>query len=293
MTMKAHTPQDLHELAREALGRRDLEAAHATLGIAFELNGNDVEAMCIMSDLLEMAGEEMEAVGYAILAVNTDPASKEAKLKFLRQSREMSFTHYNEKIESALLRCLETPGLVCNSAHELWGKALAVHPTLGKIYTHVTKKRVIDWGNPFETVTDLTPLTEPLFLLGLARMNIPYQPLEEFLAYLRAFLLTDDGKKLTPQARFEIACALAHYCYAGHYVLESGTKEDRLVDALHEKITKGDAENDVELAVYACYRPLHGLDNAQKIEQRHAGTYGLGMVVRQQITEAISKGNIS
>lgn len=293
MSMKAHTPKDLHELAREALGRRDLEAAHATLGIAFELDGNDAEAMCIMSDLLEMAGEELEAVGYAILAVNTDPESREAKLKFLRQSREMSFTHYNPNVESALLRCLETPGLACGAAHELWGKALAVHPTLGKIYTHVTKKRVIDWGNPFGTVTDFGPLLEPLFLLGLARMEIPYQPLEEFLARLREFLLEEAEKKLTPQARYEIACALAKYCFSGHYVIDSTAKEEKTVDALQEKITKGDAENDVALALYACYRPLHTLANARQVEQKHAGTYGLGMVVRQQITEALSKGNIS
>lgn len=289
---RAHTPADLHALARQSLERRDFKAAAASLGIAFELDPDDAEAMTIMADILDTQGDELEAVGYAILAVNTDAAHLGAKKKFLNLACNMSFTHHNPKIESALLRCLETPGLDCRDACQLWGQALLINPAFGTLFVEMTRPRgFLKRAHPLEAEGGIAPLLDPLFLAGLERMGDGYRPFDPLMTRLRLFLLEQTlaaRAAIAYDDRLRLAAALARFMYQGNYIFDMTPKEERMTAELQSRIEQSEfkqagAGDIADIAVLACFRPLHDLANAQDIIAAHGDHDAMGPLLRHMM----------
>lgn len=280
---------ELRALARAALEKRDYDAAEHHLGEAFELDENDAEAMIIMSDVWRERGDEMQATGYAILAINTDNANMEAKKKFLDLAANMSFTHHNPKVESALLACLETEGLEFGGANVLWGNALLINPEFSALFAQVMRKRLLPvWSNPFNDVGDFKPLLTPFFLKGLREIVVCFLPFEKFITHLRGFLLeqAEAAEKKIPAADLgALTAAMARYSFHTDYILDISDKEKKTVDALRTRVENGATEA-ADVALLACYAPLCALKNAQDIAAKFAKDAGdLGAIVDEQITE--------
>lgn len=280
---------ELHALARAALKAGDLAAAERHLGEAFELDEHDSVAMTIMADVLDARGDEMQATGYAVLAVNTDNANMEAKRKFLRLAADMSFTRHNPKVESAILACLETPGLEFGGANVLWGNALVINPDFGKIMVQVLKKRLLPVrANPFNEIADLSPLLTPFFLLGLREIVICFLPFEKFVTKLREFLLEQaeaPKKKFSAQDLRALTGAMGRYAFHTDYILDVSEKEQAKIAALKEKVEGGAPDAD-SVALLACYAPLCALKNADALEEKFKREAGdIGAIVGEQITE--------
>ena len=280
---------ELHGLARKALARGDFDAAEMHLGEAFEADEHDATAMTIMSDVWKERGDEMQATGYAVLAINTDSDNLEAKKKFLHLAANMSFTHHNPKVESALISCLETDGLEFGGANVLWGNALLINPDFSALFAQVMRKRILPvWSNPFNDVDDFSPLLNAFFLRGLREIVVCFLPFEQFITHLRAFLLEQaeaPKKKLKQEDLSALTRAMARYSFHTDYILDISDKEKKKVDALRGKVEGGALDAD-DVALLACYVPLYALENAGDIEAKYASEAGdMGAIVDEQIAE--------
>ncbi len=285
--VQQHSPAELHAAARKKIASGDLEGAEETLAIAFALDEHDTEAMCIMADLFETAGQVMEAVGYAVLAINSGAPGHDIRKKFLRLARDMSFTHRNEKVESAILNCLETPGLEFGGANVLWGNAQLINPEFGDLFARVVRKRLLPLGNPFDEVTDFSPLLRPFFLLGIAEIVVCFMPFEIFMTHLRRFLLEQQGaakQKLAEKDYFSLVTAVARYAFHSDYIMDVTAKEQKAADALRARVEAGEQDAGA-VALLGCYVPLYCLKNADAIEKHFSGADAMGALMKLQIAE--------
>lgn len=281
------TASEKHAAARDALGRHDYDAAARHIGEALEQNEHDSAAMSLMAETLEEQGQVMEAIGYAVLAINTDNENLPAKKQFLRLAGEMHFTHHNPNVESAVLACLKTPDLEYGGANVLWGNALLVNPAFISLFTHVMRKRVLPWSKPFDGITDFSPLLTPYFLLGISQITVCFLPFERFMVNLRAFLLEQSGSaapRLTKQDLLRLTAAMARYAFHADFILQIDAKEQKQVEVIRDKVANGKGDEQ-DVAILGCYAPLYGLANADAIEVRYGAQPGLSDMVFLHITD--------
>ncbi len=276
-----------HVAARDALCRHDYEEAVRHIDAALEHNEHDAAAMALMAETLEEQGQVMEAIGYAVLAINTDNENLSAKKQFLRLAGEMHFTHHNPNVESAILACLKTPDLEYGGANVLWGNALLVNPGFIALFTHVMRKRMIPWSKPFDGVTDFSPLLTPYFLLGISQITVSFLPFERFMVNLRAFLLEQSGSA-TPQLPgadlLALTSAMARYAFHADFILQIDPKEQKQADIFRDRALAGSATPQ-DIAILACYAPLYGLANAEVIEEKYKSHPDLADMIFDHITE--------
>ncbi|MDI1226893.1 MAG: class I SAM-dependent methyltransferase [bacterium] len=281
------TASEKHAAARDALVRHDYDAAVRHIGDALVDNEHDAAAMALMAETLEEQGQVLEAIGYAVLAINTDNDNLPAKKQFLRLAGDMHFTHHNPNVESAILACLKTPDLEYGGANVLWGNALLVNPSFIALFTHVMRKRVLPWSKPFDGVTDFAPLLTPYFLLGAGQITVCFLPFERFMVNLRAFLLEQSGAsepRLAKPDLLRLTAAMARYAYHADFILQIDPKEKKQADLYREKVLSGNGDAQ-DVAILACYAPLYGLANADGLEKQYGGHPELADMISDHITE--------
>ena len=243
--------------------------------------------MSLMAETLEEQGAVMEAVGYAVLAINTDNDNLPAKKQFLRLAGDMHFTHYNPNVESAILACLKTPDLEYGGANVLWGNALLVNPAFIALFTHVMRKRLLPWSKPFDGITDFSPLLTPYFLLGVSQITVCFLPFERFMVNLRAFLLEQSGTgapQLPAHDLLTLTAAMARYAFHADFILEISHKEQKQADMFRDKVLNGSASAQ-DIAILGCYTPLYSLPTADAVEDAYKSHPVLDGMIADHITE--------
>lgn len=243
--------------------------------------------MSLMAETLEEQGAVMEAVGYAVLAINTDNDNLPAKKQFLRLAGDMHFTHYNPNVESAILACLKTPDLEYGGANVLWGNALLVNPAFIALFTHVMRKRLLPWSKPFDGITDFSPLLTPYFLLGVSQITVCFLPFERFMVNLRAFLLEQSGTgapQLPAHDLLTLTAAMARYAFHADFILETSHKEQKQADMFRDKVLNGSASAQ-DIAILGCYTPLYSLPTADAVEDAYKSHPVLDGMIADHITE--------
>lgn len=243
--------------------------------------------MSLMAETLEEQGAVMEAVGYAVLAINTDNDNLPAKKQFLRLAGDMHFTHYNPNVESAILACLKTPDLEYGGANVLWGNALLVNPAFIALFTHVMRKRLLPWSKPFDGITDFSPLLTPYFLLGVSQITVCFLPFERFMVNLRAFLLEQSSTgapQLPAHDLLTLTAAMARYAFHADFILEISHKEQKQADMFRDKVLNG-AASAQDIAILGCYTPLYSLAAADAVEDAYKSHPVLDGMIADHITE--------
>jgi SAM-dependent methyltransferase len=116
---------------------------------------------------------------------------------------------------------------------------------------------------------------EPLLLRLLEDAIVRDAKLEQLMAAERRRALEGSSVPL------ELLVAIAHQCFNTEYVLEEAPAETAAVAAL--RLTR-----DADYALYAAYRPLHTLQNAEQVATRLSQT-PLASLARRQILEPLEE----
>jgi len=119
----------------------------------------------------------------------------------------------------------------------------------------------------------------PAFMRLIASGPVADGQAEDLLTRLRAAAL--DAPDAAP---LDFLCALALHCFANEYVFEETEVETAKADALADALAGKSGLSPAELAVLACYRPLHrvaGID----APAAQAWPEPLAAVIRRQIVE--------
>jgi SAM-dependent methyltransferase len=159
-----------------------------------------------------------------------------------------------------------------------------LHPQLRALLARALEHRAVDPGNlvlPIVTAALSRPpgeaLAEPLLLRLLEDAVVRDAQLEALLASERRRAL--EGATLP----LEVRIAIAHQCFNTEYVLDESAAETAAVEALRGRIA-----TEVDYALYAAYRPLHTLPDAEKLATTLAQT-ALASLARRQILEPLEE----
>jgi 2-polyprenyl-3-methyl-5-hydroxy-6-metoxy-1,4-benzoquinol methylase len=241
--------------------------------------GSDTaENLFLLAEKAALQNRPGDAVRYSLGAMRAAPGSIVYKRAFIRFAAAAPLLEYDPDLAEALRICLETSGVDCAAADVLWGRLLLFHPAFGPLYRRVLKKRLFfGWKNPFEGVSDLTPLLDPFFVLGAQTIVVRYLPFEKFMTLLRAFLLDHPALAALTEA-------MARYCYNTDYIFDVKPAEGKKVAALRARIENGETADERSLVLLACYIPLFHLKNAKTLRERW-GQGALAGLIQQQIGE--------
>jgi hypothetical protein len=138
----------------------------------------------------------------------------------------------------------------------------------------------------------LAPLVESLLGDALLRrlleaVVVPNRFVERLVTVARAGLLRDATRALAAEPALPLASivAMAHQCFNTEYVHEKSPAETTAIAALSDAIVSrrgaGEPVPPHVYAIYACYRPLHTLDNSAAIAEELLPTALSSLAVRQ------------
>ncbi len=234
----------------------------------------------------------IQAMGHFLLAIKADPSVVKAKERFVKFSHTWFLQTYNPFVEEILILCLETEDLDCASLRGIWYTLFLYHPSYSRFFI-----KNGDFNAPeLAKLRDLTPFRKPYFNLGMRKLIIYNREFEKFLMSLRRMLLQDilSSDPVFPAAdRLAVAAGLACYCAYNEYIFETDPDEDEKWQGLKQKIEAADKPAPDEVAILACYEPLHHLQSAKRVADLYRNDPDLSQVVKEQIDLAHKLTEIS
>ncbi len=108
-------------------------------------------------------------------------------------------------------------------------------------------------------------LARPMLLLMLENALIPEPDFEALISRVRraAILARDEGTLRGDALMRDVLAAIAHQCFLSEYVHAQDDDETRIVERLKGELenglARGEGLSETDLALYACYCPLHAL----------------------------------
>ena len=275
-----------------------MEGARAALPVFSEAVQKDPQShiaqMALGDALFQLA--DARCLTHIALAVTLAPESPFYKKNFLICCKHFSELppasgdkSNDQAIRKAVEACLEMAELELKPLRNLWFQLFSSDATYQPFYkvflsdrpesTSSLLRRIIssytrsgqlyavfDVGH-FAQQTDLKPLCTPFFLNGLRHLLITHIGFEQFLTNLRHRLLdTLEPAPADTETHLNLAAALAVYCHGTEYIFNVTDDEKARVDRLRTYIEKENPRGSApHIAVYACYAPLHSLENAERI----------------------------
>jgi len=192
---------------------------------------------------------------------------------------------HSDELETAVVACLKTPDLA--GAVENWASLMMANPGFQAAYG-LGGRRAFDPARKPTAVTTTEPLLRPLFLQGM-KSNVVCNPVfEDFVADVRRHLLDAFSKNGGFSDDYVIlASALSHYALFTDVMLEETEREQQRVDELHREIETGMARSAAAVVLFACYRPLCSLANADHLLKAFENTEAVSEIVQAQIAVPI------
>lgn len=288
------TAEDQRTIALQHLKEGNLSQAISVLEQSARTAPQDAATWALLAEAY-FAAKDMRFILCLVSAMQLEPDNMAHKERFVQLARVTQLTAHNSIIENAILECLGTASLDTQPLHALWYNMFALSPqyrTLFQTYSSLDPatrakpsffKKIFGGEQKdtyvffdrshFEKQPNLDALCTPYFILGLESLIVSSLPFESFITALRRrLLMTDDGNAL-------LAAAVGHYCFETEYIFYVDDTEKGKVEALRAQIQQGSATAR-DIAVYACYEPLHGVDTHAPALQDE----DLADLVYQQIT---------
>ncbi len=132
-------------------------------------------------------------------------------------------------------------------------------------------------------------LSRPLLLLLLENALIPEPAFEDLISHLRraAIFARKEGSLGSDALLSEVLAAIAHQSFLSEYVHQESSDETRAIEWLKDKIEqaleRGNAVSEVDLALFACYRPLHELQGDSALPTASMPLFS--RLILRQVTE--------
>jgi hypothetical protein len=218
-------------------------------------------------------------------AVNAAPDIHLYKERFLELAGRGLDVVHSEELENAVAACLETPDLA--GAVENWASLLMANPDFQAAYG-LSGRQAFDPARKPTAVTTIEPLFRPLFLQGMKSSVVCHPVFEEFVADVRRHLLEVFSKSSGFSDRYiTLASALSHYALFTDFILEETEREQQRVDELRREIEGGTARRAASIVLFACYRPLCSLANADHVLKAFEKTEIVSEIVQAQIAAPV------
>lgn len=229
--------------ARDGSTHTGGSAELVALAATHQAHGRHREAVKLFKQVL--AGQPAHATAHDGLATAYQALGR----------RDDAVRHFGEAISFGLL-----------GAETLVKQSPAVMATLSRFGPFAQPLQLADLGGAAAVADDA-------LLLALLQSRIVCDvELERFLTAARRVLLAAVAESELPDSLLDFGCALAQQCFLNEFVFALSDAETSLVTTLEGRVAEA-ARAGVpiapgDLAVLACYRPLHRVRDAEKLAAR-------------------------
>jgi len=275
----------------------DHENAIKVLFTALEKDRSFHEAFFLLGHIHVILKRRVEAIGFYEQAVMTDPINEDYKQKLAGVISTQNFNSMNSNLKSVLIECMKSEQIEILFMGKAW-LSVVEHDTSVEPFFELSKyDDYVLFKNDMERFSNCDGLIEPLFLAGLGRFIVTKITFENWLKFLRRYLLESivEGKSLfTDENDIEpMICALSRYCFLSDYIMSYGSEEEKMLEGLEKKINAAGANPVLaELACYGCYKPLYALSNAKEIAAGLEGGNHVSEIPKSQIEEYLAQQEI-
>ena len=212
-----------------------------------------------------------------------------------RTSQDFEMT---DQVGQAIAICMDEPSVNdfdVQMIHQKW----FLHQTL---YQGSNVKRSQDFLQAIEKGTlNWEKLNQSQFISMLSTLPTRDIDFERCLTALRAHCLEhlsqdNSGASLWNNALLFLN-GLACQCFLNEYIFNETEQEKSAVEALEKRVVEGQGLSLYDIAIYACYRPLHALPRAadllKALEEQEVMKSLLNMQIAEPLQEAEIKKEIS
>lgn len=152
------------------------------------------------------------------------------------------------------------------------------------------------WLPDDEAINSWQIMDEPLTRLALSSLPLQDPTLENALTTCRAQMLAhllanNKGNDLWRGA-LAFLMALACQCFINEFVFYESADERTNLTILEDKLIKGKDLSLFDIAIYACYRPLHKLPRAAQLLQTLQAQAPLRSLVKMHLAEPLQEAEI-
>lgn len=251
-----------------ALQRKgDTEGAVASLRKAVALDPGAIMALSSLAPLLAVQGDLPGSIHCYRSLCQLLPGQAQPLLKLAEALRTVSFSRFDASLKSDLVKCFSAPGINYRDLAVATVSVLKLDPELQPLLESVKRSgKKLPPG--FFSSGPAAALNDVLLGQLLQKSIVPDRELERLLTRLRSHMLSlaplDDEQLLAALGPCrDFACSLAQQCFFNEYVYAQGDDEAAAVDRLETRLESVclplTGADRLRLAVYGCYRPLHGL----------------------------------
>lgn len=242
--------------------------------------------------MLVDAGQPEAALEHLHAAARLAPAAAATWQWLVDVLAQFRFDTYKPEIEAELVECFSRPDI--DPAY--LAQAAASLLRADARFRAVLLSAGGDAGAlPLEDAV-LGQLARPLFMLMLEKALIPEPYMEDLVARVRrAALLAREAGSLCGAAPLrDVLAALAHQCFLCEYLHAEGVDESQMLDRLRAELeqvlARGGKPSEEDLALFACYRPLHELVGA--IAAQASANSIFGRLFLRQVAEPAEEARI-
>ncbi len=268
--------------------RRDDEAARHYRK-ALELRPDYTEARTNLGALLLLQGRPAEALAVAMPGLRdaTDESLTSTFVMALR-SLDPAVLPVEPMLVRCLVRALTEPWCRPRDLSYVAGAILLRDPAMARSVAQAARGAPCRLGDLF-SADDLAALARGGLLPALlGAAPVTTVALEDVLTLARRALLDEPDAAVPDEDRLMLASAIARQCFLNEYVFAVSDGEEagvaRLGAAIAEAIAQDRPIDPLRLAVFAAYRPLHGLAGAGCLASR-VWPEPARALIRQQIAE--------
>lgn len=298
-------------VGRVILGMEGPQAALPVFTEALQKEPQNPEVHLQLADLF-FKQSDVRCVEHTAQSVVLSPQTQHYKENFLvclnMFAERLATQPQGQTVIDAVTICLQTPQLELQTVKHIWLPIFGTNAIYSRFYRCFASDRadgapsffgkiksslggntgqvyaVFDHAQ-FEQQKDLRPLCTPFFLNGLRQLQIAHVGFENFLTALRKRLLQNRPPVMDAAVHLALAAALAVYCWETEYVFNTEAVEDDAIAKLRAHIESTAQLSDIagDIAIYACYAPLHTLQNADAILTAFTSHADLGPIVNTDI----------
>lgn len=257
----------LGQIARE--NQKDLDAAKCFLD-AIRNDSAYVDAYLALGDVYATNGGQFQpALECYGQAVAHDPEREDSRQKFMVLASVCSYQKINPNMKGLITECLSRGGVYVEAFSPAWKSILLQDKEFLKLWFAQSRTTYEDFKNKFAALKGYDALLDPFFLYGLGQYIVVGTDFEQWIQYLRRYILELRAKDQYLFADLQenefLIAALSRYAFYTDYVISVCPQEDEYLKTIKTKIESGVDAPLFDLMLYGAYYPLYALKNARDI----------------------------
>lgn len=238
-----------------------LNEAILALQAAVQIDPSYHQAYGNLSRILFQKGDDAKAIEYSVLAIAAKPTEKSYKEDFIQLVKMKDFSVFYPQLKETIRQCLLTEDVYHEALAHAWYSLFQKDPAFEQTHELMEEDDYESFSTALNKLHKYKELDDVFFTAGLKKLLIADLPFENFILWLRRYIL--EHPDFTAD-HLELVHAVALYCQYTGYILNFMEEEKSAADLLRKEIESGNLK---AVPVYACYAPLHELENAADISR--------------------------